>query len=148
MNPPPPMLPAAGYVTDRAKPVAMAASTALPPAASTSRPAWLAMARGEVDGVSGSWASLKANRPQWLRDQQVNVLVQVAREKHADLPDVTMLLDYVKDNDHRLMWNVMIAIGMLGRPSAAPPGAPPCVVGRPRRSAGGGPAPRRWPAVL
>ena len=84
--------------------------------------AWLAMERGEVEGVSGSWASLKANRPQWLRDKQVNLIVQVAREKHPDLPNVPMLLDYVKDKEHRLMWDVMIAIGTMGRPLAAPPG--------------------------
>ncbi len=42
MNPPPPMLPAEGCVTASANPVAMAASTALPPARSTARPTWLA----------------------------------------------------------------------------------------------------------
>ena len=39
MKPPPPMLPAAGCVTASANPVAIAASTALPPARSTSAPA-------------------------------------------------------------------------------------------------------------
>ena len=48
MNPPPPMFPAAGYVTASAKPVAIAASTALPPFASTSRPASLAMLLAET----------------------------------------------------------------------------------------------------
>ena len=42
MNPPPPMLPATGCVTASANPVAMAASTALPPARSTAAPARLA----------------------------------------------------------------------------------------------------------
>src|SRR5581483_9025677 len=39
MKPPPPMLPAAGYVTARAKAVATAASTALPPCLRTPSPA-------------------------------------------------------------------------------------------------------------
>jgi hypothetical protein len=39
MKPPPPMLPADGWVTASAKPVATAASTALPPRASTVAPA-------------------------------------------------------------------------------------------------------------
>ena len=39
MNPPPPMLPATGKTTARANPVATAASTAFPPARSTSMPA-------------------------------------------------------------------------------------------------------------
>ena len=56
--------------------------------------AWLAMERGEVEGVSGSWASLKANRPHWIREKKVNLIVQVDRHKHPDLPDVPLLLDY------------------------------------------------------
>ena len=44
MNPPPPIFPAEGCTTARAKPVAMAASTAFPPARSTSAPTRLAMA--------------------------------------------------------------------------------------------------------
>src|SRR5438552_6874898 len=39
MNPPPPMLPALGWVTASANAVATAASTALPPRASTAAPA-------------------------------------------------------------------------------------------------------------
>src|SRR5579872_4215833 len=38
MNPPPPMLPATGCTTARAKPVATAASTALPPCRITATP--------------------------------------------------------------------------------------------------------------
>ena len=86
--------------------------------------AWLAMERGEVEGVSGSWASLKANRPQWIREKQVNLIVQVDRQKHVDLPDVPLLLDYVKTPEHRTMWNVMIAMAAMGRPLAMPPGVP------------------------
>jgi tripartite-type tricarboxylate transporter receptor subunit TctC len=86
--------------------------------------AWLAMERGEVEGVAGSWASLKANRPQWLSEKKVNLIVQVDFQKHADLQDVPMMLDYVKEPEHRTMWNVMIAVAALGRPLAAPPGVP------------------------
>src|ERR1019366_6554736 len=42
MKPPPPMLPAVGWVTARANPTATAASIALPPARRTSTPAWVA----------------------------------------------------------------------------------------------------------
>src|SRR6187551_2750990 len=48
MNPPPPILPAAGYVTANANPVAIAASTALPPDASTCAPASLAIALADT----------------------------------------------------------------------------------------------------
>src|SRR5271157_4749031 len=42
MKPPPPMFPAVGWVTASANPTATAASIALPPARSTSTPAWVA----------------------------------------------------------------------------------------------------------
>src|SRR5205085_11895879 len=48
VKPPPPMLPATGYVTASANAVATAASTALPPAASTLRPTSLAIALAET----------------------------------------------------------------------------------------------------
>lgn len=90
--------------------------------------AWLAMERGEVEGVSGSWSSLKANRSHFVRDKLVNVIVQVDRQKHVDLPDVPMLIDYVREPEHKVMWNVMIAVASLGRPLAAPPGVPAALV--------------------
>jgi hypothetical protein len=84
----------------------------------------LAMERGEVEGLGGSWSSLKALRGHWLRDKQVNVIVQVGREKHPDLPQVPMIDEFVKEPEHKLMWSVMVAIGTLGRPLVAPPGVP------------------------
>src|SRR4051812_9964726 len=48
MKPPPPMLPAVGCVTARAKAVATAASTAGPPSFNTSLPIWDAMTLAEI----------------------------------------------------------------------------------------------------
>jgi tripartite-type tricarboxylate transporter receptor subunit TctC len=84
----------------------------------------LAMERGEVEGVGGSWGSLKALRPNWLRDREVNVIVQTGRVKHPDLPNVPMIEEFVTQPEHKLMWQVMVALGTLGRPLAAPPGVP------------------------
>jgi tripartite-type tricarboxylate transporter receptor subunit TctC len=84
----------------------------------------LAMERGEVEGLGGSWSSLKVLRAHWLRDKQVNVIVQVGREKHPDLSQVPMIGEFVKEPEHKVMWNVMVAIGTLGRPLVAPPGVP------------------------
>jgi tripartite-type tricarboxylate transporter receptor subunit TctC len=84
----------------------------------------LAMERGEVEGVGGSWGSMKALRPYWLRDKQVNVIVQTGRANHPDLPDVPMIEEFVKEPEHKLMWRVMVALGTLGRPVTAPPGVP------------------------
>jgi tripartite-type tricarboxylate transporter receptor subunit TctC len=84
----------------------------------------LAMERGEVEGVGGSWGSMKALRPYWLRDKQVNVIVQAGRTKHPDLLEVPMIEEFVKEPEHKVMWQVMVALGTLGRPVTAPPGVP------------------------
>ena len=84
----------------------------------------LAMERGEVEGLGGSWSSLKVLRAHWIRDKQVNVIVQVGREKHPDLPQVPMIEEFVQEPEHKVMWNVMVAIGTMGRPVVAPPGVP------------------------
>jgi tripartite-type tricarboxylate transporter receptor subunit TctC len=45
----------------------------------------LAVERGEVDGRgSDSWASLKANNPDWLRERKVNILFQVGPGEKID----------------------------------------------------------------
>jgi tripartite-type tricarboxylate transporter receptor subunit TctC len=84
----------------------------------------LAMERGEVEGITGSWSSMKVERPDWLRDRKVSVIVQVARTKHADLPDVPLIMDYVRKPEDRAMWNVILAMATVGRPVTAPPGLP------------------------
>jgi tripartite-type tricarboxylate transporter receptor subunit TctC len=84
----------------------------------------LAMERGEVEGVTGSWSSMKGERPNWVRDKLVRPLVQVGRTKLPDLPNVPLIMDYVKTDEYRAMWNVMLTIAQVGRPVVAPPGTP------------------------
>src|SRR5437870_2976961 len=79
----------------------------------------LAMERGEVEGVTGSWSSMKVERPNWLRDKKVSIIVQIGRTKHADLPDVPLIMDFVKKHEHRAMWNVILAMATVGRPVTA-----------------------------
>src|SRR5438128_2534078 len=63
MNPPPPILPAAGYVTARANAVATAASTALPPCFKTSTPTSLAGAETETTMPCRASTAFSAARP-------------------------------------------------------------------------------------
>jgi len=53
----------------------------------------LAMERGEVHGWTASWESIAGARPQWIKDKQVNILVQCALERARELPDVPTLLE-------------------------------------------------------
>jgi tripartite-type tricarboxylate transporter receptor subunit TctC len=86
---------------------------------------FLAIERGEVEGVTGSWSSLKAERPDWVRNKQVRVLVQIGRTRQPDLADVPLVTDFVTKAEDKAMWNVILAMAQAGRPVGAPPGIPP-----------------------
>jgi tripartite-type tricarboxylate transporter receptor subunit TctC len=85
---------------------------------------FLAMERGEVEGVTGSWSSVKSEHPNWVRDKLVRVLVQFARTRAPDLPDVPLIMEFVKTDEHKAMWNVILDMAEAGRPVTAPPGIP------------------------
>jgi tripartite-type tricarboxylate transporter receptor subunit TctC len=85
----------------------------------------LAMERGEVDGRCGwSWSSIKTNHPGWVKDGTLKLLIQLSLAKHADLPDVPLIMDMVKSDEHRAILRVVFARQVMGRPFFAPPGLP------------------------
>jgi len=83
----------------------------------------LAMQRGEIDGECGtSWSTLRMRHPDWLRDHKVNLIVQMALEKHPELPNVPLLSDLTSDAETKQALKVIAASQALARPFAAPPG--------------------------
>jgi tripartite-type tricarboxylate transporter receptor subunit TctC len=83
----------------------------------------LAMERGEIGGrLNFSWAYLKASKPDWLKDGTIRLLGQLALAKHADLPDVPLVLDLVNDPEDRKIMEIVLSRQTMGRPFAAPPG--------------------------
>jgi tripartite-type tricarboxylate transporter receptor subunit TctC len=84
-----------------------------------------ALERGDVQGRCGwSWSSLKATRPDWVADKKVVVLVQISLSKHADLPDVPLVLDLAKTEQQRQILKLIFARQVMGRPYVAPPDVP------------------------
>jgi tripartite-type tricarboxylate transporter receptor subunit TctC len=85
----------------------------------------LAMQRGEVGGRCGwSWSSVVSTRPTWIKNHDVNVLVQLALTKHPDLPNVPLVMDLAKTPEQRQMLKLVFARQTMGRPFVAPPGLP------------------------
>jgi tripartite-type tricarboxylate transporter receptor subunit TctC len=87
----------------------------------------LAMERGELDGVCGwDWSSFKSQKPDWLRDDKVNVLLQVSLEPHAELTrmGVPTVWNYVKNADDRKVVELVISQTVFHRSYIAPPGTP------------------------
>jgi tripartite-type tricarboxylate transporter receptor subunit TctC len=83
------------------------------------------MERGETQGRCGwSWSSVKSTHMQWVRDKQFTILVQLALEKHPDLPDVPLVTDLAKTDDQRKILELIFARQVMGRPFLAPPGLP------------------------
>ncbi len=86
----------------------------------------LALERGEVDGRCGwSWSSLMSTRPAWVAGKKITLLVQLALNKHPDLPDVPLVTDLAKTEEQRQILRLIFARQALGRPYLAPPGIPP-----------------------
>ena len=84
-----------------------------------------AMERGEIDGRCGmSWSSVKSTRAEWLRNKKIAILLQLALKKHADLPDVPLILDLAHGEEERQILRLVLAREVLGRPFMAPPGVP------------------------
>lgn len=85
----------------------------------------LAMERGEVKGRCGwSWSSIKASQPTWITENRIHILVQLGLSKHADLPDVPLIMDLARTDEERQSLNLVFARQALGRPFIAPPGVP------------------------
>src|SRR6266508_2398978 len=87
----------------------------------------LAIERGEVDGVCGwDWSSFKSQKPDWLRDNKVNVILQVGLEPHAELTrmGVPSVFKYVKSDEDRKVVELVISQQVFQRSYIAPPGIP------------------------
>jgi len=84
-----------------------------------------AMERGEVDGrCAWSWSSVISTRQHWLDDGDIEVLLQLGFRKHADLPDVPLILDLARTEEERQIMRLVLVRGVLGRPFMGPPGIP------------------------
>jgi tripartite-type tricarboxylate transporter receptor subunit TctC len=88
-------------------------------------PMILAMERGEVDGFCGlSWSTVKSRHMDWFKNKTMNVLVQAALQKEADIPNVPLALDLAKTEEQRQVLKVFLYGQEMARPFAAPPGIP------------------------
>ena len=88
---------------------------------------FLAMERGEVDGMCGlDWASLKSQRPDWVRDRTVHILTQANLEPDAELLrlGVPQIWKYIPGTDDRKAVELIVGQQVFGRPYLAPPGVP------------------------
>ena len=72
------------------------------------------------------WASLKSQRPDWVRDRTVNILVQVNLEPEAELGrlGVPQIWKFISNDDDKKAVELIIGQQVFARPYLAPPGVP------------------------
>jgi len=86
---------------------------------------FLAMERGEVDGICESLDSVNQRKPDWIANKTVNVLLQAGTEPHPSLKGVTNVFDLARNDEERLVLEFLYAGQDIGRPFVAPPDLPP-----------------------
>ncbi len=84
---------------------------------------FLAMERGEVDGICESLDSVTGKRPDWLTSGKVRVLFQGGAEPnpHVNAPFV---MDFAKTEEQKIEIRFLYAGQGIGRPFVAPPNLP------------------------
>ena len=85
----------------------------------------LAMERGEVEGrAANPWASWKSTKADWLKDNKINLLIQIGIRKAADLPNVPLMRDLAKNPDDQAILDYFSKSISVGRPVGTTPGVP------------------------
>jgi tripartite-type tricarboxylate transporter receptor subunit TctC len=86
---------------------------------------FLAMERGELQGICESLDSVKSRRPDWISSGTVAVLFQGGAKPNPELKNVPFVVDLAqRPEDKQAIEFLYIGQG-IGRPFVAPPGLPP-----------------------
>jgi tripartite-type tricarboxylate transporter receptor subunit TctC len=85
---------------------------------------FLAMERGEVDGICESLDSVIGKRPDWIEKGLVNILFQGGAEPNPALKNVPFIVDLAPADEKPVIQFLYAGQG-IGRPFVAPPDLPP-----------------------
>jgi tripartite-type tricarboxylate transporter receptor subunit TctC len=86
---------------------------------------FLAMERGEVQGICESLDSVLVRRPDWISSGTVSVLFQGGVKPNPLLKDVPFVVDLANNPEDKQAIEFLYAGQGIGRPFIAPPGLPP-----------------------
>lgn len=87
---------------------------------------WLAIQRGEVDGICESLASVRNRDPHGIREGKIKILFQAGLERsnEPEVKDVPFIMDLATTEDQKQALRFLYAGQSFGRPFVAPPGLP------------------------
>lgn len=86
---------------------------------------FLAMERGEVQGICESLDSVKSRRPDWISSGTVKVLFQGGAKPNPELKGVPFVVDLAQRPEDKQAIEFLYLGQGIGRPFVAPPGLPP-----------------------
>jgi tripartite-type tricarboxylate transporter receptor subunit TctC len=86
---------------------------------------FLAMERGEVEGICESLDSINQRKPDWIPNKVVNVLLQAGAESRPELKGVPNVLTLARNDEEKQLLEFLYAGQDIGRPFTAPPDLPP-----------------------
>ena len=86
---------------------------------------FLAIDRGEVDGMCESLDSAQSKRPDWVKEKKIKFLFQGGAAPNPEIPDVPFINDLAKTDAQRQALSYLYAGQGIGRPFIAPPGLTP-----------------------
>lgn len=86
---------------------------------------FLAIERGEVEGICESLDSVINRRPNWISGGKVVVLLQAGAAPHPRLKGVPFVLDLARNAEERRVLEFLYAGQGIGRPFVAPPDMAP-----------------------
>ncbi|MCC6889528.1 MAG: hypothetical protein IT536_13420 [Hyphomicrobiales bacterium] len=90
----------------------------------------LALERGEISAVSGTWANFAANHPQWISDNKVRFIVQIGLSKIRGYDHVPLLSELARnEEDRRLVEYMSLVTTAVGYSVIAPPGVSDPIIG-------------------
>jgi tripartite-type tricarboxylate transporter receptor subunit TctC len=85
----------------------------------------LAVERGEVQARGGmTLTGLKQERPDFIAEKKVIMLVQTGEEREAEYPNVPLMHELGRDDEERQILQLISSPAALGRPFFVPPEVP------------------------
>jgi tripartite-type tricarboxylate transporter receptor subunit TctC len=85
----------------------------------------LAMERDELNALCGwGYSSIFSQKPDWLAQKRINILVQFARAKHPDLEDVPLVFDLLRTDADKAAMRMLVIDALVAWPLVAPPKLP------------------------
>jgi tripartite-type tricarboxylate transporter receptor subunit TctC len=85
----------------------------------------LAMERGEVDGHSATYDTLKTLHSDWIRDGTVNIVVQYSVKRHPELSKVPTVVELARTPEEASILTAVVSGSEIGKFLLTSPGTPP-----------------------